>query len=97
MTYNYIKYIRQGGFDMSTKLTLRLDEKLIKNAKRAAKSRKVSLSRMVSDYFKSISVQQKKEIIESPILSEIAGILPLKADSKKLLRSYKKHIEDKYL
>jgi len=82
---------------MATKLTLRLDEKIIKNAKQAARSRKVSLSKMVSDYFKSISVQQKKELIESPILSEIAGILPSKADDKKLLKSYKKHIEDKYL
>jgi len=82
---------------MATKLTLRLDEKLIKNAKQAARSRKVSLSRMVSDYFKSISAHQKKELIESPILSEIAGILPSKADNKKLLKSYKKHIEDKYL
>ncbi|MCX5718664.1 MAG: DUF6364 family protein [Nitrospirae bacterium] len=82
---------------MATKLTLRLDEKLIKNAKQAARLRKVSLSRMVSDYFKSISAQQKKEMIESPILSEIAGILPSKADNKKLFKSYKKHIEDKYL
>lgn len=82
---------------MGTKLTLRVDEKLIRNAKRIAQSRKVSLSRMVSDYFKSLSTQQKKEIIESPVLSEIAGILPSKADNKRLLKSYKKHIEDKYL
>ena len=82
---------------MVTKLTLRLDEKLINNAKQAAKSRKVSLSKMVADYFKSLSVQQKKEVIESPILSEIAGILPSKGDDKKLLKRYKKHIEDKYL
>ena len=81
---------------MGAKLTLRLDETLIKNAKRLAKSRRVSLSRMVSDYFKSISFQEKKEIIESPILSEITGILPSKADNKKLLKNYKKHIEDKY-
>ena len=89
---------------MGTKLTLRLDETLIKNAKRLAKTRKVSLSRMVSVYFKSISAQQKKEVIDSPILSEITGILSLKvgttrfrADNKKLLKSYKRHIEDKYL
>lgn len=81
---------------MGTKLTLRLDETLIKNAKRLAKTRKISLSRMVSDYFKSISAQQKKEIVDSPILSEITGILPSKADNKKFLKSYKKHIEDKY-
>jgi hypothetical protein len=42
-------------------------------------------------------VHQKKESIESPILSEISGILPSKAENKKLLKSYKKHIEDKYL
>ncbi|MBI5189041.1 MAG: antitoxin [Nitrospirae bacterium] len=82
---------------MGTKLTLRMDEKLIKNAKKAASSRNVSLSRMVSDYFKSLSTQQKKEMTESPVLSEIAGILPSKADNKKLLKGYKKHIEDKYL
>lgn len=82
---------------MGTKLTLRMDEKLIKEAKKAASSRNVSLSKMVSDYFKSISYQQKKEIIESPILSEIAGILHSKVDNKKLLRKYKKHIEGKYL
>ena len=82
---------------MGSKLTLRVDEKLIRNAKRIAKSRRVSLSRMVSDYFKSIAVYQKEESIESPILSEISGILPSKVDNKKLLKSYKKHIEDKYL
>jgi len=82
---------------MGTKLTLRMDEKLIRNAKRIAQSRRVSLSRMVSDYFKSLSAQQKKEITESPVLSEIAGILPSKADNKKMLMNYKKHIEDKYL
>jgi len=82
---------------MGSKLTLRVDEKLIRDAKRIAKSRRVSLSRMVSDYFKSIAVHQKKESIESPILSEISGILPSKAENKKLLKSYKKHIEDKYL
>ncbi len=81
---------------MGAKLTLRLDETLIKNAKRLAKSRRVSLSRMVSDYFKSISAQQKKEAVTSPILSEIAGILPSKADNKKLLKNYKKHLGDKY-
>ena len=82
---------------MGAKLTLRLDETLIKNAKRLARTRKISLSRMVSDYFKSISAQQKKEAVTSPILSEITGILPSKADNKQLLKSYKKHIEDKYL
>jgi len=81
---------------MSTKLTLRLDNKLINNAKKAARSRGVSLSRMVGDYFSTISSQQKKEFQESPVLSEISGILPPRTDEKKLLRSHKKYLEEKY-
>jgi len=81
---------------MSTKLTLRLDDKLINDAKKAARSRGVSLSKMVGDYFNTISSQQKKEIQESPVLSEISGILPPRTDVKKLVKSYKRHLEEKY-
>lgn len=81
---------------MGTKLTLRLEDILIKNAKRAARSRGVSLSKMVADYFKAISLQQKKESPESPVLSEISGILPPRTDEKKLLKSYKRHLAEKY-
>jgi hypothetical protein len=81
---------------MSTKLTLRLDDKLINNAKKAARSRGVSLSKMVGDYFNTISSQQKKEIQESPVLSEISGILPPRTDVKTLIKSYKRHLEEKY-
>jgi len=81
---------------MSTKLTLRLDDKLINNAKKAARSRGVSLSKMVGDYFNTISSQQKKEIQESPVLSEISGILPPRTDAKKLVKRYKRHLEEKY-
>ena len=81
---------------MSTKLTLRLDDKLINNAKKAARSRGVSLSKMVGDYFNTISSQQKKEIQESPVLSEISGILLPRTDVKKLIKSYKRHLEKKY-
>ena len=81
---------------MDTKLTLRLEDILIKNAKRAARSRGVSLSKMVADYFKTISSQQKKGSPESPVLSEISGILPPRTDEKKLLKSYKRHFAEKY-
>lgn len=83
---------------MGTKLTLLMDEKLIRTAKKAAIVRRVSLSRMVSDYFKSLLMQQKKEVRESPVLSEITGILSVrKTDNKKLIASYRKRMEKKYL
>ncbi|MFZ5997703.1 MAG: DUF6364 family protein [Nitrospirota bacterium] len=82
---------------MSTKLTLRLDSELIKNAKKIARSKGVSLSTMVADYFKSVAAYQKKTEVESPVLSEVSGILSPKSDNKKLRNRYKKHLEDKYL
>lgn len=82
---------------MATKLTLRLNEKLIIKAKNAAKVRGVSLSKLVSDYFQSITTRQKKEMPESPILSEISGILSSKTDDRKLLKAYRKRIKEKYL
>ncbi|MEW6088685.1 MAG: DUF6364 family protein [bacterium] len=82
---------------MDTKLTLRLEDNLIRNAKKYAKGKGSSLSIIVSNYFRSILINLKEENIESPVLSEIAGILSPRADNKKLLKSYKKHIEEKYL
>ncbi len=82
---------------MATKLTLRLDEKLIDRAKKAAKVKGVSLSKLVSDYFKSISLKQTQKNTVSPVLSEISGILSAKTKSKKIFKSYKDHIEEKYL
>ena len=81
---------------MTTKLTLRLNETVIKNAKRAARSRGISLSNMVSDYFKAVSAEKKTEFTESPILAEIAGILSPGVDEKKLLTSYRRRLEEKY-
>ncbi len=82
---------------MATKLTLRLDETLIDKAKKIARSKGVSLSRFVSDYFQSVTAKQKEKTPESPILSEISGILSSKKTGKSLTNSYKKHIKDKYL
>jgi hypothetical protein len=96
MTYYFIIYIRQE-VGMTTKLTLRVDEALIDRAKKIARLKGVSLSRFVSDYFQSVTEKQREKIPESPILSEIAGILSSKKNRRILTGSYKKHIKDKYL
>ena len=83
---------------MATKLTLRLDEGVIRDAKRAAQARGVSLSQMVSGYFRAVCRNQKKMNIEatSPVLAEISGVLASKNGPKKLIASYHKHIQEKY-
>ena len=45
---------------------------------------------------RSLGLKQSSKITESPVLSEIAGILTLKADNKKLLKSYRRNIKKKY-
>ena len=81
---------------METKLTLRLDAELIKNAKTVAGSKGVSLSKIVADYFKRISVQPHGELEKSPVLAEITGILPVGAEKEELLKSYRQRLEQKY-
>ena len=81
---------------MATKLTLRLDEGLIRDAKRAVSAKGVSLSEMVSGYFQAVCKGKTVKIEATPVLAEISGVLSPKADPKKLLPKYHKHIQEKY-
>ena len=60
---------------MNSKLTLLLDDDVIRKAKDYAKSNETSLSKLVEEYFKALSVQQTHKVKTSTIVSEIAGIL----------------------
>ncbi len=81
---------------MSTKLTLRLDDTVIKKAKKKARTKGVSLSRMVEDYFKSVAEMEQHEVRETPVLYEIAGVLAGKNRAKKAKTEYRKHLSEKY-
>ena len=81
---------------MTTKLTLRLDDTVIRKAKKTARTKGVSLSRMVEDYFKSVAKQELHEVRESPVLYEVAGVLSGKHDAVQLRTGYRKHLAEKY-
>jgi len=81
---------------MATKLTLRLDESVIRSAKRAARVRGVSLSQMVAGYFQAVSDGKKNKTRATPVLAEISGVLSPMADARKPVTGYRKHIEKKY-
>lgn len=81
---------------METKLTLRMDDKLIARAKKYAQKHGTSLSKLVADYFKIIAGEKKHEVDRSTILSEITGVLQ-KSQQKDWKDSYGKHLERKYL
>ncbi len=80
---------------MNTKLTLRLDESLIEQAKCYAKQHDKSLSQVVSDYFQILTRKPEGEEIETPpITRSLIGVLE---GHHVETGDYKKHLEEKYL
>lgn len=81
---------------MNTKLTLKLNKRSIEKAKRYAKKNKQSLSGIVENYFNIISNNElQNEIVISPNVLELSGILQLKDDIN-IKDSYGEHLEEKY-
>lgn len=87
---------------METKLTLRMDEEIIHAAKNYAQRQGVSLSKLVADYLKVISVKvhsakSRAAFEPTPVLSEITGVLRKTSRRKELREEYKDYLEEKYL
>ncbi len=59
---------------MQTKLTLTLDNQVIEQAKAYSKQNRISLSKLVEFYFKSISGPDKELNKIPPITKELSGI-----------------------
>lgn len=74
-----------------SKLTLSIDDSVVSRAKRYAKRRGVSVSKLVENYLNAVSEPARPDD-EPPILRSLRGSLK-KAD----LSAYRKHLEEKYL
>jgi hypothetical protein len=79
---------------MNTKLTLRMDENIVRKAKMEAKRRGKSVSQMVAEYIESIGLQQNSEKDLPPTTASLVGILKGKKISEE---DYKTHLREKYL
>ncbi len=81
---------------MVTKLTLKLDKEAIEQAKRYAERRRVSLSKIVERYFKSLADEERPEKAEySPLVKELSGIINLKGNVD-IKDEYTDYLIDKY-
>ena len=78
---------------MQTKLTLRLEDSLINQAKNYAKNHNKSVSQIVADYFKLL-VQEPNNTTTSPITQSLIGIIEHSNLDEK---DYKRHLEEKHL
>ena len=80
---------------MQTKLTLRLDDKLISRAKSYARKSGKSVSQIVASYFSLLDDEPGKETSEfTPIVRSLKGSLTGAKVGKK---DYHKYLEEKYL
>ena len=78
---------------MNTKLTLRLDDKLIASAKRRSAESGKSVSQLVSDFFALMDARDSQVDI-TPRVRSLRGVL---AGSTLDEADYRRHLEEKHL
>jgi|WetSurSiteA1Bulk_404760.scaffolds.fasta_scaffold150005_2 hypothetical protein len=80
---------------METKLTLKLEQSVIRSAKKYAQHNNRSLSKLVENYFRSLTPENretaKKNI--SPLVKELSGVISEKDLEK---HDYAAYLEQKY-
>ena len=74
---------------MQTKLTLTLDRDIIEKAKRYAREKEQSLSRLIENYLKMITKEDQQENELSPSIKKLKGAVKLPDDF-----DYKKELSD---
>ncbi len=82
---------------METKLTLSMDEEVIKKAKEFAKKNQTSLSRLIETYFSNLTKKEKvdnKKVI-SPSVKKLSGVLQLPNDFD-YKKDRQKYLQEKY-
>ncbi len=77
---------------MKSKLTLRIEEELINKIKQFSKEKGYSVSKLVENYFKSLTTEKGEEL--TPTVKKLKGLLK---NTQVKEEDYKKHLEDKYL
>lgn len=79
---------------MDTKLTLKLDKHTIENAKKYAKEKKISLSKMIESYLKSITKEDEEKVEITPFVESLSGLIHLSDDDYK--KGYSDYLNEKY-
>ncbi len=79
---------------MDTKLTLKLDESIIKKAKQFAKENNISLSKLIEGYLKALTNNDSsKDIQISPLVESITGVI---AEPDEERKNYNNYLNKKY-
>jgi macrodomain Ter protein organizer (MatP/YcbG family) len=65
---------------MDTKLTIKLDNDVISRAKRYARHRRTSLSRMIESFLDSVTQNETDDIEITPLVKSLSGVIKLPED-----------------
>jgi len=67
---------------METKLTLRLNDRVIERAKIYASKQKISLSKMIESYLDSLTreIENKDKVSITPLVKSLSGVIDLPSD-----------------
>ena len=79
---------------MYTKLTLKLNEAIIEQAKAYAKKKNTSLSKLIESYL-GLLIDPDEEQEVTPLVKSLSGVIDLPKDFDNK-NSYRKHIVNKY-
>ncbi|MCK4854959.1 MAG: hypothetical protein KAT31_11870 [Bacteroidales bacterium] len=80
---------------MNAKLTLKLDNKVIARAKKYAKKRNTSLSKMIESYLDSVTREDSSGIEITPLVENLSGVIKLPADYDHR-KDYTDYLDQKY-
>ncbi len=82
---------------METKLTLRLNDRVIERAKVYAKKQKISLSKLIESYLDSLTRERntEEETEITPLIESLSGVIDLPSDFD-YKKEYRDYITEKY-
>lgn len=79
---------------MESKLTLKLDKKVIIRAKTYAKDHNTSLSKLIENYLQTVTTKSNKSIQITPLVESITGVIDL--NNKDYRKDYTDYLSQKY-
>lgn len=85
----FIIYLYVYCAEMDTKLTIKLNSGVITRAKRYARYRRTSLSRLIESYLDSVTNEALEDIEITPLVRSLSGVIRLPEDF-----DYKKELAD---
>ncbi len=76
-------------------MTLSLDKKVIEQAKKYARKKNISLSKLIEAYLRKTSLPEKEEPAISPLVKSLSGVIKLPKEFN-YKKGYSDYLSDKY-